>query len=329
MLTIFILLFAWLILGNPIQIHFTPTSLLPNVKNTDNWIALTAIMTAFTGMELATVHIKEVKDPQKTFPKALALSSVIILTSMMLGALAIACVLPYEQINLVNGLIQAFDYFLSAYHLNWVMPILTFMIVIGSLGGIVSWVIAPIKGLSQAATHGFLPNLFKKQNIHGMPKNLLILQAVLVSLSCLAFSLLPSVNSSYWFLSTLSTQLYMFMYILMFAAALCLRSRGPYKKELFSIPGKKTGLWIVCVLGFIGCGLTLCIGFIPPHHMNIGSYWYYETLFLCGILIMLLPILFFYWYEKQSRIKWSTQLNDSRLPLMQSTLTLSTNEKNV
>lgn len=324
---IFILLLFWLIAGNPVQIHFTNMNILPSWQNANNWIGLTAIMTGFTGMELATVHIKAVKDPQRTFPKALVLSTIIILCMMMIGSLAIAYVLPSYQINLVNGLIQAFAHFLSFYHLSWLVPILTALIVIGSLGSIISWVISPIKGLSEAATHGFLPRIFKKENKHGMPQNLLILQAVLVSLSCLAFLLLPNVNSSYWFLSALSTQLYMIMYVLMFLAALYLRHNAPLNKELFSIPGKKWGLWTVCLLGLSGCFITLIVGFIPPHNMNVGSSWYYEILFTAAIFIMMAPVLFFYLYENKTRKMRLKQANDPSLPPLQSILTLSTNEK--
>jgi amino acid transporter len=327
MCCLFILLFTWLIMGHPIQIHFTHTNILPNWQNTDNWVALTAIMTGFTGMELATVHINEVKDPQKTFPRALVLSTIIILIMMMIGALAIACVIPGEHINLVNGVIQTFAYFLAAYHLTWLIPICTGLIVIGGLGSVVSWVISPIKGLSEAAKHGFLPTIFKQTNTHGMPKNLLILQAVLVSLSCLAFLLLPSVNGSYWLLSALSTQLYMLMYVLMFTAALYLRKNGPYHKGVFAIPGKKIGLRIICILGLIGCFLTLLVGFIPPHSMNVGSYWYYEMLFISGMLIMTAPVLFFYWYESQYRQKTLNQATHLSQPILTTPLTLSTNEK--
>jgi glutamate:GABA antiporter len=303
MALIIVLLIAWLALGKPLQIHVTSTSIFPNWQHTDNWIALTAIMLGFSGMELATVHIKDVNEPQKTFPKALAFSTFIILVTMMLGSLAIAFVLPYDQINLVNGTIQTFAYFLSAYHLTWLIPILTLMLVIGSLGGIISWVVSPIKGLGQAAQHGFLPPFFEKHNKHGVPQNLLLTQAGLVSVVCLIFLFFPSINGSYWLLTALSTQLYMLMYVLMFLSALRLHTKITYQKQVFAIPGKKIGSWIVCVLGLIGCAITLFIGFIPPTNMNIGSNVNYEVMFLSGMAALIIPSLFFYWYQQNQKEK--------------------------
>ena len=303
MILIIVLAISWLILGKPIQIHLSSKTLLPNWLNANNWIALTAIITSFLGMELATVHIKDVDKPQKTFPKALAFSTLIILFTMILGSLAIAFVLPYNQINLVNGTIETFAYFLSSYHLNWLTPFLTLLLGLGSLGGVISWVISPVKGIAQAASHGFLPPFFERQNKYGAPQNLLIIQAILVSLFCLAFFFLPSINGSYWLLTALSTQLYILMYVLMFLCALRLRKKlTTTNSQAFTIPGKKIGLWTVCLLGLIGCTITLIVGFIPPNGMNIGSKLYYELLFCSGMIGMIIPVFFFCWYQKKSAI---------------------------
>lgn len=296
------LLIAWLIAGRPLQIHLTTSNIFPSLQHSENWMALTAIMLGFAGMELSSVHIKDVANPQKTFPRALAISSFIILLTMMLGSLAIAFVLPYNQINLVNGTIQTFAYFLSAYHLSWLTPILTILLVIGSLGGVISWVISPIKGLGHAAKDGFMPPFLEKQNKHGVQQNLLLTQAVLVSFVCLAFLFLPSVNASYWLLTALTTQLYMMMYVIMFLSGLKLRHKITYSAHAFSIPGKKLGSLCVGILGLIGCAITLFVGFIPPDNINIGSHLKYELLFCGGLISMLVPILFFYLYQRKATL---------------------------
>ncbi len=192
MTLIIVMLGIWIANGHPLQIHFTAHNMLPDIKHMDNWIALTAIMIGFAGMELATVHIKEVNQPTKTFPRALAYSTIMILCTMILGSLAIAFVLPYDQINLLNGTMQTFTFFLSAYHLTWLVPVLALMLVMGSLGGIINWVSSPIQGLAQAATNGFLPAVFAVKNKHGVSPYLLIGQAILVSIISFAFLFFPA-----------------------------------------------------------------------------------------------------------------------------------------
>jgi amino acid transporter len=314
-----VLLGLWLYQGNPVQIHFTWRDLFPNFHASENWIALTAIMLSYCGMELATVHINDVENPQKTFPRALALSTVIILVTMILGSLAIALIMPYNQINLVSSTVETFTIFLKAYHLQWLSPILITLIIIGSLGNVISWVISPIKGLGQAANQGYLPEFFQRENAHGVPQNLLLTQAVLVTFISAVFMLFPSVNGSYWLLSDLSTQLYVMMYVIMFLVGLKLRNHITLSKEAFHIPGNKIGSWTVGILGLIGCAITLFVGFIPPSSINIGSKLHYEIIFCAGLVIMLVPTLFFYYYaaknnkliqkNNQSEIAYEQQAN--------------------
>ncbi len=314
MIMIIGLLLVWLIGNHPLQIQLNSSTILPSFQHSENWMALTAVMLGFAGMELASVHIKDVANPQKTFPRALAFSSVIILITMMLGSLAIAFVLPYNQINLVNGTIQTFAYFLSAYHLNWLIPVLTIMLVIGSLGGVISWVISPIKGLGHAAQDGFMPPFFEKLNKHGVPQNLLLTQGVLVSFVCMAFLFLPSINASYWLLTALTTQLYMMMYVILFLSGMRLRKKMSYSGGYFVIPGKKLGTWLVCASGLIGCAITLYVGFIPPSNINIGSGLNYEILFITGMLAMIVPIVFFYWYQiRTSRLLMKTEIRSETI----------------
>jgi glutamate:GABA antiporter len=287
----------WLMLGNPSQIHFTMNDIIPSLSHSGDWISLTAIMTAFLGVELATVHIKDVANPQRTFPRALLFSVLTILVTMTLGSLAIAMVLPNNQINLVNGVMQAFTNFFSNYHLAWMTPVITIMLLLGSLGGIISWVVSPAKGLLHAAQLGYLPPFLSKENKHGVAGNLLITQAVLVSVICLAFLLMPSVNASYWLLTALSTQLYMLMYVIMFIAAMVLKTKMKHQPNAFTIPGGKIGLFLVSALGLFGCLITLIVGFIPPSGINIGSVMHYEMMFCGGLLLMIIPVFGFYLYQ--------------------------------
>lgn len=289
---------AWLWLGKPLQIEFNAQSLVPSFTHFDNWISLTAIIAAFLGIELATVHVKEVHEPEKTFPRALTLSIFCILIPMILGSLAIALVLPKDQINLVSGVMQAFSNFFAAYRMSYLLPLVTLTILIGSLGSMTSWVISPVKSLLQAANDGYLPPGLTKLNKNQVASNLLLLQAVLVSLVCMAFLLMPSVNGSYWLLTALSTQLYVLMYVLMFVAALVMKFKSKFKSKNSIIPGGGLALSLICLLGLAGCFITLVIGFIPPEGVNVGSALHYEWIFSLGLLMMVSPVLLLFRYKK-------------------------------
>lgn len=298
MLLILVLGFIWMFSGLPLQIQFTTSTMLPHITHSDSWISLTAIITSFLGMELAAVHVKDVENANKAFPRALACAAFFILATTILCSLVISWVLPQKAINLVAGTMQVFSSFFNAYHIAWLLPVLAVMIVVGSFGSMVNWIIAPARGLLFAAEDGFLPKFFSRINRHGMPHNVLLLQAVLVSVMCLAFTLMPSVNGSYWLLTDLSTELYLLVYILMFIAALILKFKYPHEKAGFTLGGGKIGMSVVCGFGLFGCLVSFCIGFLPPGSISVGTNLHYVTTFAISIVVMIVPVFGFIWYKK-------------------------------
>lgn len=280
----------WACQGHALHISFAPSALLPDLQHPQTWVALTGIVLSCCGIELATVHAREVRDPQNTFPKVLIYSAAIILSTLVLGGLAIAIVLPAEKISLVTGMMQAFDQLLAVYHLNQYLPVAALMLIIGGVGGVNNWVIAPLKGLSIALKARRLPAQITRENVYGAPKNLLLYQAVLVSIFAIVFLCFPSVNASYWFLTVLAAQLYMVMYLLMFIAACVLRVRYPNQPRLYRIPGgARAGMFGVSTLGILGSLTTLLVGFIPPSGIEIGHPSYYIMALLIGLLLLTLP----------------------------------------
>jgi amino acid transporter len=289
----------WLIKGQPLQVQFTPQSFLPDFTNTNNWFSLTAVMTSCIGIELTAVHMMNIKDARQNFPKAMFISVIIILATMIMGSLAIVMVVPAKTIELNQGLVQAMQIFLDDYHLRWlVMPVVA-MVLIGSVGELVNWMISPTRGLAQATEDHFLPAFMLKTNRHGIAHNIAILQAIVVTIIAMAFLYMPSVNGSYWLLTALSTQLYMMMYVLMFIAAIKIKHKFPERVHLIKFLRIKYALYIMSVMGVLGCLVTLYIGFVPPTGINIGSPLHYEMLFVGGLFAMILPCLFFYAYQSR------------------------------
>ena len=298
----FIILLAiiWLIKGNPIAIDLSFNSLIPRWNDTQSWVSLTAMMTSFLGMELAAVHVRNEKNPQRNFPRAMFFSVILILITMIFGSLAIAIVMPKEKISLVQGVMQAFTNFFEAYHLSALIPVLVILLLLGSLGSMVNWIISPAKGLLLAADNGFLPCWLYRLNKHGVASRILLLQAVLVTLLCSVFLLFPTVNAIYWLFTALSTELYIMMYVVMFIAAICLKRKFAHLSRPFSIPGKYLGYYFTCGLGLAGCAITLIIGFFPPaESLDMGTANHFRLIFSGGIVLMLIPAYLLYLRRKK------------------------------
>lgn len=290
----------WVISGKEIQINMHPTEWIPSLSSSASWISLIAIMASFLGIELSGVHVNDIAAPQKNFPLATLLASLFIFLSMTLGSLSIAVVLPNEEINLIAGVMQVFSNFFKVFGLEALTPILTLLIVVGSMGTMINWLISPAKGLLHAAERGFLPPVFSKKNSAGVAVNILLVQGLVVSFFCLLFLCEPSVNSYYWFLTALSTELYMLMYILMFCAGIWLHYTHTQRENTFKIPGRHWGIWFVTILGFIGCLSTIIVSFFPPESTNLDSTTRYLAMIIGGNVVTISPIFLLLYYQKQA-----------------------------
>jgi amino acid transporter len=192
---------------------------------------------------------------------------------------------------------QAITTAFHSYNIEWLIPVMTLLILIGSLGGIINWVISPAKGLLQAGQAGFLPSFLIQENKHGIAANLLITQACIVSIVCFIFLEMPSVGGTYWILTALNTQLYMLMYIMLFITGIYSRFKFTAKEKSFRIPGGKLGIYLITIAGLVGCLVTLLIGFFPPDKINVGDHTHYFYLLLSGLSGAILPINIFYFYR--------------------------------
>jgi glutamate:GABA antiporter len=288
---------CWILSGNSCVVSFSWKDLIPSTTFINSSNAIVTIMASFLGMELAGVHIRDIHNPQKNFPIAIGYSVLILLTTLVLGSLSIAAVVPQEDIRFVDGVMQTFTLFLSTFKLTFFVPLLAFLIILGSTGGSVNWLLSPAKGLMQAAEKGFLPLYFLHKNRHGVAYRILILQAVVVSIFCCAMHFVQSANTYYWFLMALSTGLYMLMYILLFLAALKLkRPNSGYRIPM----GIRT---VSCIAGLVACVMTIIVGFQPAPGTVIESKINYSMKVIAGFLLMLLPVLLLWQYQrKQSQI---------------------------
>ncbi len=300
MILIITLSFFWVLLKKPLAMHITHDAIFPHLGAMTTWTSLTAVITAFLGMELATVHVRKIHNARFVFPTALICTIFLVIFTMGLGSLGVALVVPHEKILLVSGPIQALEQFFLGFHMGWLKDVLGFMLLFGSVGTMVNWLISPASGLAQAAKHNYLPKILARENVHGVPSNILLLQGLVVSVILCAFFLVPSVNGSYWLLLDLSTELYVLMYFLMFVVAIKL-ILGFDKVTL--IPLGKLGGILVCCLGLLGCTIALVVGFFPPSGINVGSHVYYVSLFSIGIALMCSPAFFLIGYKnKQCRL---------------------------
>ena len=285
----------WMGAGMPLAIPFTWSSLIPDLSQSSNLVFLAGIFLALSGLEANANLAREVKNPQKNYPRAIFLGALCTFIMLAFGSLAIAVVIPRSEISLVSGVLDAFRTFFNKYHLGWFVAPMAIMVMLGAFGELNAWTLAGVKGLFVTTEHGCLPPILHKMNTKWVPVNMLIFQAILVSIFAFVFLYLPNVNLSYWWLSAMAAQMYLLMYFFLFLAAVVLRHRKPEVHRPYKIPGGLVGMWIVAGVGFVASLFALAVSFIPPIELLAeGSLWGYETLMIVGfIVIFLLPLVIY------------------------------------
>ena len=162
-----------------------------------------------------------------------------------------------------------------------------FLAAIGQMGGFSTWITGPVKSLLRIGQDGLLPPVLQKTNKNDVPVNLMLIQAVVISIVGTLFLVFaPSINLAFWISVALSMLIYVSMYFLMFLSCLYLRYKEPNVNRKFKIPGKNIGAWAVCLLGMIGMVLSFLIAFIPPSQFPEEHERYYYAILVIGILII-------------------------------------------
>jgi amino acid transporter len=260
------------------------------------------IVLLFAGMEMAGFHALETKNPQKDFPKAMALSAIIIVVCTVLATLAIAFVIPADKLSLASGVMQAIQYFFTAAGMPWLVAPMAVLITLGGVVSLAAWLIGPAKGLGIVAEEGNMPPLFDRTNKYGAPVAVLLIQAIIGSIISLLYIFLPSVNQAYWILSAMTVELLCIVYVLVFASVIKLRYSQPDTPRPFKIPGGMAGVWLVGGLGACGTTFAFIVGLMPPSYFSTSGLTYVSAV-LSGTFLLAVPPLVFLKFKNPNWLK--------------------------
>lgn len=290
-----VLAVVYLATGGQSQMDFNGP-FFPDLTHFNNLVLASSIFLFYAGMEMGGIHVKDMVNPAKNYPKAIFTGAAITVTIFVLGTFALGIIIPSKDINLTQSLLVGFDNYFAYIHASWLSPLIAIALAFGVLAGVLTWVAGPSKGIFAVGKAGYLPPFFQRTNANGVQKNILLVQGVAVTLLSLLFVVMPSVQSFYQILSQLTVMLYLIMYMLMFSAAIHLRYNLKKAQRPFRIGKQGNGLmWFVAGLGFCGSLLAFVLSFIPPAQIAVGSttVWY-SVLILGSLVVVSIPFLIYH-----------------------------------
>ena len=276
-------------------------SFLPDLTHFDNLVLASSIFLFYAGMEMMGIHVMEVDNPKRNYPRAILLGSLITVLIFILGTFALGIVVPANEISLTQTLLRGFDSYFTFLGIPWVGSIVAIALVFGVLAGVLTWVSGPSKGIFTVGKAGYLPPFFQKTNKQGVQRNILLVQGVIVTILGMLFVVMPSVQSFYQILSQLTVLLYLIMYMLMFSAAITLRYKRKDMERPFRLGKSGNGvMWLLGGLGFCGSLLAFVLSFIPPSQIAVGSTTVWFSVLIIGALIVVVIPFIIYAMRKPS-----------------------------
>jgi amino acid transporter len=285
------------------QVHVTWRSTLPdwNLDTVNLW---SQIAFAFTGMELVSAMSEEVRDPQRTFPRAIFASGVMIAVIYMLGTLAAMMLLNPADVDPKSGVFQAIASGSTLLRVGFFGVIAALLVTVGNAGGVGTTVAGIARVPFAVGIDSYLPAFFGKIHPRWRTPYISILIQAVISVVVLIASQIKerTMSGAYQLLVDAAIILYFVPFLYMYAAAIKLAYRSDREQSpgAVLIPGGRAGVWIAGVLGFVICLLAMGLSMIPPGETTNKAV--FELKLLSGTGGAILIGLALYWRSKAKAV---------------------------
>jgi len=282
--------------------HFTFHNMMPswNWSTVNFW---SQIAFAFTGLELVSAMSEEVRDPQRTLPRAVFGAGAMIALMYIAGTFAILTLMPAGNVDPQSGVFSAITIGSMALRIGFLGVLAAVLVTFGNAGGVGSTVAGIARVPFVVGIDRYLPAAFGK--IHPKwktPYISILVQAVVSGLILLVSQInSPTVVEAYQFLIDAAIILYFIPFLYMFGAVIKLAYRGDRNRNPHAvlIPGGIGGTWICGGLGFAVVLLGIIVSAVPPGESvnKIG----FEIKLIGGTVISILLGLVLYWRGARSK----------------------------
>lgn len=284
--------------------HFSwKSSLLEWPPDLDKLNFWSNIAFAFTGMELVCAMSEEVREPRKTFPRAIYASTVLIALIYIVATIALLALQSPDKTDVRNGVFQAISGGSAMLGIAWFGVIAALLVTVGNAGGVGATVAGVARIPFVAGIDRYLPAFFGKIHPRFKTPYISILIQAGISAAILVLSQVSStVIGAYQFLVSMSVILYFIPFLYMYAAAIKLAYRADRDAggQAVLVPGGKPGIWITGLLAFLITLGSMVLAAIPPGGENkiiFEGKLFFSTVGFVGIGLLL------YWRGARNKAK--------------------------
>lgn len=237
---------------------------------------------AMVGLELGPVMGDEVRDPRRTFPRAILLGGILCAIAYIGATASLALAVPQSEMVLVQGTMQAIDKMSTGLSVGWMLLPLAALMMASIAGSTSAWVSGSARILFVSGLDRYLPqSLGKIHPRHGSPYVALAMFGLLASAIITMSFAGASVQEAYLTLLDLSVALQMISYLYLFAVLL----RRAFARDMQRVYFGRGVLRAGSVAGFAMTSFGLAVAFVPSR--QIASIWSFELKMLITLAAIL------------------------------------------
>lgn len=290
---------------------FAPSELIPQEDVLTTMSLWSSMCFAFSGFEIATMVGQEVKDPRRTIPRGIILAGIAVTAIYILSSASVLVAVPASELAERSGIADAVELTTGKLGLAGMGALTGLLLVIGSVGGVTSWIAGAARVPFAAGVDAVLPAAFGRLHPrYRTPQVALIVQGIAASLLFLASVLVSlggeqtTVQESYDILVNLTILVYFVPYLYLFAAWIRLRqaeSAAARPGEAIDIFRGLGGVWLTAACGFLATLIAIGLVFVPPP--DTESVLNYEANLAGQSLLLFLIGFGFYAVARQRRAR--------------------------
>ncbi len=275
--------------------HFTWHNMLPAWDwNTVNFWSQIAF--AFTGLELVSAMSEEVRDPQRTLPRAVYGAGALIAIIYIAGTFSVLALAKAPSIDPQSGVFDAISIGSTILKVGFVGILAALLVTVGNAGGVGTTVAGISRVPFVVGIDRYLPKAFGR--IHPRWKTpwvSILVQGALSGAILLISQINDTTRGAYQFLVDAGIILYFIPFLYMFAAVIRLARRPDRVSNAHAVvvPGGRVGVWIAGSLGFQVVLLGIAVSLIPPG--DSANKFDFELKLLIGTVASICIGLLLYW----------------------------------
>jgi amino acid transporter len=292
---------------------FTTANMLP-VWNWDTVNYWSQIAFAFAGLELVSAMSAEVRDPQRTLPRAVLASGALIAAMYIAGTVAVLALVPAADVSVTSGVFHAITVSSIALKVGFLGILAAMLVTVGNAGGVGSTVAGIARVPFIVGIDRYMPAAFGK--IHPRWKTpwvSILVQAVASCAVLLISQISETTRGAYQVLIDITILIYFIPFLYMFAAVIKLTKRKDRQENAHAvlIPGGTTGVWFVGGLGFFVVLVCMAVSMVPPGESS-NKVLFEAKLFIGTVAAILLGLVLYWRGVREKRLESSQEAPSGR-----------------